>query len=330
MKSNLPLITIGILSWNRLHYLRATLESARRCIKYPNIQWIVVDNVSNEPGLVEYLKSLDWIDEMVFMESTHVRAMNEIITRAKGELVLIWPDDIQFVVEGDWMVDCVEILMENHWIGSMCLSFQRRETIKQIWGGQQFSWKEISGVLGEIKRFGKMARFQKRIVSSRGFPIVTYGWKEDGIAGAGIASLTRTEIWKKLGPWKFDPGNKDIGDSSGGGEEEMLYRWAKFGMPLQRAITVLSTSADIINDDIGAKAKLRGKKRYGVYTPPIDEFYYQIFSLKEVTPWLSNELPVSFEDFVIPIGFELPLDAQGNLRKSGMNTSIVTTVDDEL
>jgi len=110
----------------------------------------------------------------------------------------------------------------------------------------------------------------------------------------------------------------------------MLYRWAKFGMPLQRAITVLSTSADIINDDIGAKAKLRGKKRYGVYTPPIDEFYYQIFSLKEVTPWLSNELPVSFEDFVIPIGFELPLDAQGNLRKSGMNTSIVTTVDDEL
>jgi hypothetical protein len=48
-----PRVTLGLLSWNRLHYLRATLESARRCIQYPNLEWIVVDNESNEPGLRE-------------------------------------------------------------------------------------------------------------------------------------------------------------------------------------------------------------------------------------------------------------------------------------
>jgi hypothetical protein len=39
-----PRVTFGLLSWNRLHYLRATLESARRCLQYPNLEWIVVDN----------------------------------------------------------------------------------------------------------------------------------------------------------------------------------------------------------------------------------------------------------------------------------------------
>ncbi len=326
--TNFPLITIGVLSWNRFHYLRATLDSAKRCIQYPNIQWIVVDNVSTEPGLAEYLKGLDWVDELIFMKSTHVDAMNEIIARAKGELILIWPDDIQFVLEGDWMKDCVEVLMKTPQIGSLCLSFQRRKTIEQVWGQNPFNWTEIKGGLKEIARFGLHARFQKRLVSSRGFPILTYGWKEDGIAGAGICSLTRTEIWRKLGPWKLNPEKNDIGDSSGGGEAEMLSRWAKSGMALQRAITVLSASADIINDDIGAKAKLRGNKRYGVYTPPSQgEFYYRIFRQEETGHLAVNKLPIPFEEFVKPIGFDLPLDEQGNLLKSGMNTSVVTTIE---
>jgi len=87
MTNHLPMLTIGIISWNRLHYLRATLESAFRCIEYPNIQWIVLDNHSTEPGLADYLRGLAWIDELVFMQSSHVTAMNEIVERAKGEVL---------------------------------------------------------------------------------------------------------------------------------------------------------------------------------------------------------------------------------------------------
>ena len=46
-----PLVTIGVVSYNRLHYLRALMESARECAQYPRVQWILVDGNSVEPGL---------------------------------------------------------------------------------------------------------------------------------------------------------------------------------------------------------------------------------------------------------------------------------------
>lgn len=327
MTDNLPVLTVGVLSWNRLHYLRATLESARRCIQYPNIQWIVLDNFSKEPGLAEYLKRLDWVDDLVFMETSHVGAMNEIVSRARGEVLLLWPDDMQFIVEGDWMRDCVELLVKNHWIGSMGLNFQRRMTIQRIWGKKRFTRDEMKETFSEFKRYGAHYRLQKKVYSSRGYPIWTYGSKEDGIIGAGIASLTRTNLWKTLGPWKIDSGDRNIVDSSRGGEAEMLTRWQNSGMPLQRAMPVLPVSADILTDDLGTKAKVRGEKRYGDYKPPVqDEFYYRIRKQDEVARLWRNDLPVSFEDFVEPVGFNLPLDEQGNLLKGGLNMSIVSPI----
>lgn len=322
MTEHFPLLTVGVLSWNRLHYLRATLESAYRCIQYPNIQWIVLDNHSTETGLNTYLKSLNWIDDLVFMQTSHVGAMNEIMSRARGEVLLLWPDDMQFVVEGDWMKDYVELLMQNHWIGSMSLNFQRRVTVQQIWGQ-----KGIRGVFGEFKRYGFGYRFQKKLFSSRGFPVWSYGSKVDGIIGAGIASLTRIDLWKKLGPWKLDSGNRNIVDSSSGGEAEMLARWQRSGMPLQRALPVLPVSADILTDDLGTKAKVRKDKRYGDYKPPAQgSFYYRIRRQEDVTNLWQNDLPVAFEDFVEPLGFDLPLDEHGNLLKGGLNMSIVSPI----
>jgi glycosyltransferase involved in cell wall biosynthesis len=327
MTNDLPLLTVGVLSWNRLHYLRATLESMKRCIQYPHIQWIVLDNLSTESRLTDYLKSLEWVNDLIFMKSTHVGAMNEIVSRARGEMILLWPDDMQFVVEGDWMKDCIELLLKNHWIGSMSLNFQRRETVRRIWGSGQSIRVGIKEAWNEVKRYRTRIRFQKKISSSRGYPIWTYGWKEDGIIGAGIASLTRTDLWKTLGPWQVDSGDRNIVDSSGGGEAEMLERWRGSGMPLQRAIPVLPVSADILTDDLGTKAKVRGDKRYGDYKPPVrDEFYYRIRRQEDIANLSKNDLPVSFEDFVEPVGFNLPLDEQGNLLKGGLNMSIVSPI----
>lgn len=327
MTNDLPLLTVGVLSWNRLHYLRATLDSMKRCIQYPTIQWIVLDNLSIERGLAEYLKSLDWVDDLIFMKTSHVGAMNEIVSRAKGEVILMWPDDMQFVVEGDWMKDCAEVLMKNRWIGSLSLNFQRRETVRRIWGRGRLDRAGIKEAWDEAKHYKAGFRFRKRLTSSRGYPIRTYGWKEDGIIGAGIASLTRTELWKTLGSWKVDSGDRNIVDSSGGGEAEMLERWRGSGMPLQRALPILPVSADILTDDLGTKAKVRGDKRYGDYKPPVrDEFYYRIRRQEDVAKLWKNDLPVSFEDFVEPVGFNLPLDEQGNLLKGGLNMSIVSPI----
>jgi hypothetical protein len=37
-----PLVTIGVVSYNRLHYLRALLESSSECALYPGVQCILV------------------------------------------------------------------------------------------------------------------------------------------------------------------------------------------------------------------------------------------------------------------------------------------------
>lgn len=326
MINNLPLLTIGVLSWNRLHYLRATLESAHRCIKYPKIQWIVVDNCSTEAGLTDYLKSLPWVNDLVFMESNHITAMNEILRRAKGELVLIWPDDMQFIVEGDWMMDCVEILMKHPSLGSMSLSGLRRSTLNEVWGKKFPTLKDFRRIWNEIKRFGLNYRFQKRIESSRGFPVLTYGWKEDGIVGSGIPTLSRIDVWKTLGPWKTKTDN-NINDSSQGGETEMLERWLRSKIPWQRSLAILPLSADILTDPAGTKAKVREKKRYGVYLPPKQNYYYQIYRQDEEEGILKRSLPVPFEEFVKPIGFELPLDENGDLLKTGINLKISAPLD---
>ena len=45
-----PDLTIGIVSCNRLHYLRALLESMRECLPLDRLECIVVDNASVGAG----------------------------------------------------------------------------------------------------------------------------------------------------------------------------------------------------------------------------------------------------------------------------------------
>src|SRR5205823_3248124 len=75
-RMSVPLVTIGVVSYNRLHYLRALLESARECVSYPSVQWIVVDGNSVEPGLRKYVQSLEFVQHKVFADCTHPEAMN--------------------------------------------------------------------------------------------------------------------------------------------------------------------------------------------------------------------------------------------------------------
>lgn len=51
-----PLVTIGFVNCNRLHYLKSCVESAVETTKdYPNLEFIIIDNASIEEGTSEYL-----------------------------------------------------------------------------------------------------------------------------------------------------------------------------------------------------------------------------------------------------------------------------------
>jgi len=317
-----PKVSIAILSWNRLNYLRATIESARQCIKYPNLEWIVIDNVSEEAGLREYLDGSAWIDHLIIRRCTHAEAMNEAVKVASGDYLILWPEDVQFVVAGDWMLDMVEIMEKYRWIGCMVLDLQRRSTmLKQL---KPSWWIERNTLLQEIRTFGFFAfRHQRMLHSSRGARFFTYGWTADGIVGSGIPSLARTDMWRELGPWKTSSGNWAIKDSSLGAEEEMLKRWRRSGMPLQRVIPEIPVAADIITDPTGCKAKVRGPYRFGVYMPPLsNNLYYKIMNYNDLSG--ERDLPIDFSQGVEPLGFKIPVDSVGERLKFTINLSIAT------
>jgi glycosyltransferase involved in cell wall biosynthesis len=314
---SLPSLTVAVLSWNRLHYLRATLESALRCIRHPAIEWIVSDNESVEPGLRDYVEGLDWVQHKWFKTQTHAAAMNEIVARASGDYVIIWPEDVQFVVEGDWMAPLLDTLERHPWIGSVGLNFLRRKTLRRLLGSPGPA--DLGPILGELRR-GRL-RVPRTVDGLR-----TFGWRLPGVIASGIPSLTRRRAWQTLGPWKVsDPTQSNIIDSSLGAEDDMIARFQASGHAWHQATLMKPVAADIINDDLGCKAKIRRGKRYGRYTPPVGEFYYAIQREADL-PDGENDLPLCFENHVRPIGFDLPLDARGDMRKTSIDTSIVSEI----
>src|SRR5687768_17002847 len=110
-----PLLTIGIVSCNRLHYLRALLESMRVCLPLGEIECIVVDNASIEPGLRQYVEGVDFIRHRIFREhrspaTEAAEALNTILDRASASYVLLLTDDVQFIVRGDrWLHGVLEL-----------------------------------------------------------------------------------------------------------------------------------------------------------------------------------------------------------------------------
>lgn len=325
--NNNPTLTISIISYNRLHYLKATLESAKKCIQYPNIQWIVIDGNSKEIGLKEYLQSKDWINELHFVDCTHVEAMNKILELAKGDYILIWPEDVQFIVEGDWMQDVLEIMEHNPFLASVAFSPLRIPTIKNFFSFRKF--RRIKLLFEDFIKFKFSFRKSKLLSSLRGFNILTLGWQTYGIIGSGIPALHNKHILNQIGQWKTSTTNNgsNIIDSSLGGELEMLNRWNKSKLNTQVGNTVLPVAADIINDNLGCKAKVRSGKRYGNYEPPIDgDFYYNIYKQEDVFDRSKENKLISFEEFVKPNGFKLPLDQKGYLKKASINQSKVTEI----
>jgi glycosyltransferase involved in cell wall biosynthesis len=319
-----PLVSIAIISFNRLNYLKATLESAKECIQYPNIEWIISDNNSKEPGLREYIDGLDWVQVKLFGDQSHADAMNEIVEKAKGEYIFIWPEDVQFVVRGTWLKDVVGILDKNRDVGSIGINFLRKSTYETLTTFRK--WFQFKMIAAELYHFKHKFRLPKQLISTSGFRAFTLGFLWPGVCGSGIPSVARTEVWREMGPWKSTQSAEaaNIIDSSLGSEEDMVRRFYRKGIPLQQACLTISVAADIIDDEFGAKAKVRKGYRYGNYTAPEGGLFYSLIDLNDLK---TEQLqPLAFEDIIKPIGFSLPLDKNGRLLKAGINMTTRTPI----
>lgn len=303
-----PLVTIGVVSYNRLHYLRALLESARTCVQYPRVQWIVVDGNSVEPGLREYVESLDFVQHKVFADCTHAEAMNRIVELAEGECLMILPEDVQFVVRGRWLADMVEVAREHPQVGHIQFDVQRRSTLRRHFTDSRV---RVRG------RRLPLRRRWRRIVSASGQAFLGYGSEREPVGGAGIVTFCRTEIRRRLGPWRSRPEQATLEDSSLGAEADMINRYRGSGLDLEAYLMRVPVVADIVTDPRGTKARIRqGNRRYGLYRPPPEgRLYYRVWDETELGRFYHLDPAPGFEDFVEPLGFGLPLDEHGDLLK---------------
>ena len=307
---NPPLVTVGIVSYNRLQYLRALINSARRCIDYPALQWIVVDGASVEPGLRTYLESLDFLDSLVVRECTHAEAMNEIVDRARGEFLLMLPEDVQFIRRGPWLRDMVEIARRPE-VGHVQFDAQRRKTLRRHFLERP---RRVRGHPVPVLR----AR-PRRLRASSGAEFIGYGDARDPVGAAGIVTFVRTEIRRSLGPWRENRALTTMQDSGLGAEADMIDRARRAGLELEAFLMRIPAAADIVTDPRGTKARVRfGNRRYGQYAPPADDLYYRIWDEAEVARFAELEPAPGFEEIVEPIGFELPLDERGDLLKTNV------------
>lgn len=307
------LVTVAVVSYNRLHYLRALIASARECLQYPALQWIVVDGGSVEPGLRDYLESLDFVDEKVFRPCSHADAMNEIVERARGEFVLMLPEDVQFVRRGPWLADMVEIASRPD-VGHVQFDAQRRQTLRRHFVERPL---RLRG-----RRVPGLRASPRRLRAASGAEFLGYGAARDSVGAAGIVTFVRTEIRRALGPWRTNQKLATMQDSGVGAEADMIERASRADLGLEAFLMRIPAAADIVTDPRGTKARIRsGNRRYGLYAPPPEPpFYYRIWGEEEVGRFGTYDPAPSFEEFVEPRGFELPLDEQGNMLKTNVIT----------
>jgi Glycosyl transferase family 2 len=305
-----PLVTIGVVSYNRLHYLRALMESARECVRYPHVQWILVDGKSVEPGLREYVEGLDFVDEKLFVECTHAEAMNTIVERARGECLMMLPEDVQFVRRGEWLRDLAEIALRPE-VGHVQFDAQRRLTLRRYFGRARIRSRELP-----------LPRRYRRLVSSSGELFLGFGDRREPVGGAGIVTFVKTELRRALGPWRVRPELASMQDSGLGAEADMIERARAARFDLEAFMIRLPVVADVVTDPRGTKARIRGgNRRYGRYAPPPEPpFYYRIWDDDELDRFAEYDPAPPFEEYVVPRGFELPLDEAGNMLKTNVVT----------
>lgn len=308
-----PLVTIGVLSFNRLRYLRALLESGRECVDYPSVQWLVVDGGSVEPGLREYLDTHDLLDDVAYVESGRLAdLMTTMVERTRGEYLLMLPDRVQFIVRGPWLADLVEVCHDHARVGHVCFDVQRSRTLRHHFGE---AYLRVRG-----RRLGLpfVRRPCRRYRTSSGREFLGYGRTAPGVNTGGI-SFNRTDIWHRLGGWTTTMGDGGLTNDAGlGAETEMLDRYRRSGLRLERFLMRVPVVAALVTDPRGTAAKIRlGNRRYGRYlAPPNGRTYYRIYDEREALERFGKRYPApSFEEMVEPLGFELPIDEHGNLRK---------------
>ena len=297
-----PLVSVGVVNCNRLHYLKSCLESFLECTKdYENKEVVVVDNASTEPGTEEYLQDLESRGHRVVRMTTRdpsnefAKGLNTITRETSGDYVVMLQGDMQFVVRGGWLKEYVDLYEANPGIG--CITFDAQRTVTN--GRSQFSNTATTN------------KFQFVADVSR-----------PPTSGAADVMYSR-DVLNVIGPWaEQNEQHEYTGDS----ESKMLQRIAEIKrqiptLPWMTVMPLHPVAVTIYTDARGTNARIREYRRYGDYWPAkVENTYYEIIdidSVYDLEDYSTRATPYSIEDITTAAGdWSLPVDDNGAWLKN--------------
>lgn len=297
-----PLVTFGIINCNRLFYLKSCFQSILDTTQeYPEKEIIVIDNASTEPGTSEFLDQIEKSGVTVIRQEIRdpanefAKGLNTVCSLAKGEYIVPLQGDMQFVLDG-WLTEFVNFYQQSlPNVGCITLDAQRRVT-----HNSHFASLSQPVGNGKIKFCADLER--------------------PPFSGAGDCMYSRRVI-EAFYPWSENNKNHEGTLDS---ETDMLQKVSRIrGGPfsvfneLYCIVPLIPASIAIYTDSRGTNARVRGNKRYGDYWPAKNDRsrYYEIMSIETALNKF-DKFPVSIEDISIPIGWNSPVDENGNWKKN--------------
>ncbi|HUW69826.1 MAG TPA: glycosyltransferase [bacterium] len=110
-------VTVVVLTWNGIKYTKACLESLNRIQEQSNVDFVVVDNGSQD-GTVEYLKSIKWITPLFNTENLGFVGGNNVALKyiAQDHDVILLNNDTE-IDDDQWVKKLQESAYRDEKIG---------------------------------------------------------------------------------------------------------------------------------------------------------------------------------------------------------------------
>ena len=281
---------------------------------YDEVEFICIDDNSQEPGTSDYLSTLDdrgWtvLNQQDYREkedtnkvggyndtdhmSPFSNALELFVNKSQGELLVPLQGDVQFIRKG-WLQEYVNLYQKEEDIASVTLDAQRKIRLSQT-------------------------IFDKRIYDD-GYSVFGIDLNRR-IGGAGDCFYHRSVI-EKVGGWKPSFAKNSTPEIDFVNNFYKVYSsQRKVYMPWIPPAVLIAT------DPRGTNARVRNGRRYGKYwEAKSDNLYYKWFddsSLRLNPEWYSRHFPMSIEEVTLPNGdWDLPIDSMGNWKKIGTQVDL--------
>ena len=167
---DLPVVTIGVLNYNRKDELNETLNQIQRS-DYPNKEIIVVDNGSSD-GSVQMVQNHHPEVKLIALEENQgTRSRNEFLFKATGKYVFQYDDD-SMPEDEQTIRKIVNFLEENSDVDALCtriVNYYTKEAETRSWEKFAVAGDEETGYEGLFVHASGMVFRTKSIQNIEGY-----------------------------------------------------------------------------------------------------------------------------------------------------------------